>query len=300
MVPGTIATRLNDPRKGAIVLVCQRLHEADLCGTLLKDDGWTHLCLPAEYEPDHPFVYPDDPRGYSGEPLWPGRFGTDELAAMKRQMSPLDIAGQLQQRPSPGGGGVFSTRAWRFFDPAQPQKPFDDILISWDLAFGATLGADYAVGQVWASRGEDRYLLRSTRDRFTFPQLLAAVRLLSAWVAETYPKHANSAVLVEKAANGPALVDTLRKEIENLYLVPPSGNKLQRAFAVVPLIEAGHVYLPGAALPDGGADPLKTPQWVKAFLPETESFPRGNFDDQVDAMTQALAGFRPGPTPPSP
>jgi len=40
----------------------QRLHERDLTGHLLERSGWTHLCLPARYEPRHPFVWPDDPR----------------------------------------------------------------------------------------------------------------------------------------------------------------------------------------------------------------------------------------------
>jgi hypothetical protein len=42
-------------------VVMQRLHERDLSGHLL-DRGYTHLCLPARYEPQHPFCWPDDPR----------------------------------------------------------------------------------------------------------------------------------------------------------------------------------------------------------------------------------------------
>lgn len=40
-------SRLNDKKKGAIVLVMQRLHEEDLSGHLLAAGGWKHLCLPA-------------------------------------------------------------------------------------------------------------------------------------------------------------------------------------------------------------------------------------------------------------
>jgi hypothetical protein len=55
----------------------QRLHEDDLTGHLLEQGGWQHLCLPAEYEPAHPFVWPDDPRTEPGELLWPEHFGAD-------------------------------------------------------------------------------------------------------------------------------------------------------------------------------------------------------------------------------
>ena len=46
---GTLSTRLDDKRKGVIILVMQRLHEEDLVGHLLETEGarWTHLNLPA-------------------------------------------------------------------------------------------------------------------------------------------------------------------------------------------------------------------------------------------------------------
>src|SRR5437762_7108464 len=45
----TFRTRLNNPDKGAIVIVMQRLHERDLTGHLLaKEPGvWDHISLPA-------------------------------------------------------------------------------------------------------------------------------------------------------------------------------------------------------------------------------------------------------------
>jgi hypothetical protein len=58
---GTISTRFNDPQTGVEVVVMQRLHEQDLTGTC-STGRLEHLCLPAEYEPSHPFVWPDDPR----------------------------------------------------------------------------------------------------------------------------------------------------------------------------------------------------------------------------------------------
>ena len=68
---GTLASRFNDPKTGIEVVVMQRLHERDLSGHLLERGGYTHLCLPARYEPAHPFVWPDDPRRKEGELLWP-------------------------------------------------------------------------------------------------------------------------------------------------------------------------------------------------------------------------------------
>jgi hypothetical protein len=43
-----LQTRLNDPQKGAIVIIMQRLHENDLTGHILTEKlDYEHLCLPA-------------------------------------------------------------------------------------------------------------------------------------------------------------------------------------------------------------------------------------------------------------
>jgi predicted phage terminase large subunit-like protein len=46
-----MATRGNDPRTVARVIVMQRTHERDLSGHVLERGGYHHLCLPARYEP---------------------------------------------------------------------------------------------------------------------------------------------------------------------------------------------------------------------------------------------------------
>ena len=45
----------------------------------------------------------------------------------------------------------------------------------------------------------------------------------------------------------------------------------------------------------GGIDRTRTPTWVQNFVHEAESFPNGAYDDQIDAMVQALTRLeRPG------
>ena len=46
----TLTTRLDDKRRGRMVVIQQRTHQADLTGHLLEQGGWTQLCLPAEFE----------------------------------------------------------------------------------------------------------------------------------------------------------------------------------------------------------------------------------------------------------
>jgi hypothetical protein len=104
-----MSTRVNDPRTAAKVVVMQRCHQQDLSGHLLEQGGWEHLCLPAEYEgpPCTTVIGWTDPRTEPGELLWPERFGRPEIDDLKRSLGSYAAAGQLQQRPSPAGGGVF-------------------------------------------------------------------------------------------------------------------------------------------------------------------------------------------------
>src|SRR6266853_1677889 len=46
----TLSTRLDDKRRGRIVVIQQRTHQADLTGHLLEQGGWVQLSLPAEFE----------------------------------------------------------------------------------------------------------------------------------------------------------------------------------------------------------------------------------------------------------
>ena len=45
-------TRINDPAKGAHVMIGQRAHEEDPSGFILEGGGYEHLCLPTEFEGD--------------------------------------------------------------------------------------------------------------------------------------------------------------------------------------------------------------------------------------------------------
>lgn len=83
----SMQTRLNQAKYGAFVVIQQRVHERDLTGHILaKNLGYTHLCLPARFDPGHPHVYRGDRRSVPGEPLWPARFDAEALEGLARAM----------------------------------------------------------------------------------------------------------------------------------------------------------------------------------------------------------------------
>jgi len=85
------------------------------------------------------------------------------------------------------------------------------------------------------------------------------------------------AVLVEDKASGQSLIQELQRETR-LPIVPVKvdSDKVSRAYAVTPTIEAGRVLLPDAA------------PWRDDYIDELASFPNAMHDDTVDSTTQAL------------
>jgi predicted phage terminase large subunit-like protein len=291
-----MSTRVNDPRTAAKVVVMQRCHQRDLSGHLLAQGGWEHLCLPAEYEgPTRATsIGWSDPRIEVNELLWPERFGPQEIGNLKISLGSYAAAGQLQQRPSPAGGGIFKRHWFRYFQPRGANLPpvivklpdgpqisltaieapfqVDEQIQSWDCSFKDLDTSDYVVGQVWGRVGAQFLLGDQVRGRMDCPATVKAVRDLT----EKWPR--TIAKLIEDKANGSAVIQMLQHEIPGLLPVNPSGGKIARAQAISPLVEAGNVYLP---------HPDYAP-WVNDFIEECVQFPNGAHDDQVDAMTQAL------------
>jgi predicted phage terminase large subunit-like protein len=307
---GTMSTRLNDPAKGSVVLIMQRLHESDLTGHMLAQGDCEHLCLPAEYEPSHPFMWPDDPRSEPGELLWPAHFDRGEVDRLKRALGSYRAAGQLQQLPAPAAGGIFKNAWWAYY-PASwledleravqsgeylaespwPGPRIDRIWQSWDTALKDKTTSDYTVGQLWGQAGADSYLLRQVRGRWSLGEAISQATALTAWAGERFPRFTSHGIYVENTANGPEIISALRKRVSGVIPVKPDRDKVTRAHAVTPQLEAGNVRVPGdrTLTPDGfRPDPHLTPSWVQELVAECAAFPRSAHDDQVDALTQAL------------
>lgn len=292
-------TRLNDPQRGRIVGVMQRLHEQDTTGLLLAQGGWTHLCLPAEAEAHEVLVSPRTGEVMEernpGDLLFPAREGAAELARKRIELGSYGYAGQYQQRPSPAEGGLLKRHWWRFWYPRDVDAPppvtvpqedgsqvtcaqaplpeaFDETLLSWDMAFKGTDSSDYVVGQCWARQGTEKFLLDQERQQADFP---ATIQLVLAMLRR-HPQA--GAVLVEDKANGPAVLQVLAREVAGLIPVNPAGGKEARVHAVSPAIEAGNIYLPHPALHP----------WVHAFIERAAAFPHAAHDDELDALSQAL------------
>src|SRR5699024_2945132 len=116
------------------------------------------------------------------------------------------------------------------------------------------------------------FLLDMFRERVDFTNTIQAVQDMRARWPQT------GAILIEDAANGPAVMNSLKQKIPGIIPVTPEGGKVARANAVSPFFHAGNVHLPTADLLPN----------VQDLRSEMLNFPHGGHDDTVDAMTQAI------------
>jgi predicted phage terminase large subunit-like protein len=281
-------TEVAIPRLGpgvAVVIIQTRWRHDDLSGWLQRrEDGtkWRVINIPAQADHDPAKGEADLLGRKPGEYMISARGRTvEQWEKRRREAGERSWQALFQGRPTPASGNIFQRGWWRFYDVPQWVEradgsriahTFDEMLISWDMAFKDTDGSDYVCGQVWARRGAEAFLLDQVHDRLSFVDTCLAVRTLAArWPQAT-------AKLVEDKANGTAVINQLRRTVTGLIPVEPEGSKQARASAVSPLVEAGNVKLPAPELAP----------WVEALIEEAVGFPRAAHDDRVDAMSQAL------------
>ncbi len=279
-----------------VVQVSTRWHEADLAGRMIAKqaedesagrehyDHWRVVNIPAQAEDE------DDILGRApGEYMVSTRGRTTEQwEATKAATAPRFWTALYQGRPSPETGAIWLKEWWRRYEvPIWTQRPDGtfrlegyEVTQSWDCAFRDTKSSDYVVGQVWAKRGADSYLVYQVHRRLSFTETLDAVRHTK-WLFPQTRK-----VIVEGKANGDAVIDSLKHDIPGIVVFEPGrDSKESRATAVSPYIRAGNVHLPttrvASMAPEISFD-------VEAFILKATSFPNAAHDDQIDAASMYL------------
>jgi len=271
-------TRLNDPKKSAIVIIMQRLHEDDLAGHVLKDRGWEHLCFPMEYEPARKCITClgiQDPREKEGELLWPDRFDREWLEGQKRVLGTFGTAGQLQQSPVPSSGGLVRLDWFRNYRVMPSKDQWIEVIQCWDTAQKADelLNCPWVCG-TWVRTKTGYYLVDVLREWMTYPQGKRMVKSLA-------EKFNPQIILIEDKSTGSCLLQELPLET-TFPLLPfePESDKITRLAVETPAIEAGNVWLPDSS------------PWLSDFLLEIGNFPLGATMDQADMLSMALKYFR--------
>lgn len=293
-----IITRLNDPKSSAIVIIMQRLHANDLSGHVLKDKGvWEHLMLPMRFEPERRAVTSlgfRDPRTKAGDLLWPERFPEDIVTSLEATLGTYGSSGQLQQRPSPAGGGIIKTEHFRLWPASKPLPDLFWVGQSLDTAFTEKTSGDPTAFTCWGifeHEGRRNVLLLDCwNEHLGYPKLKE--RVIADWGARyggekdnvMKPSRRPDMMIIENKGSGQSLIQDLRQS--NIPVVPYNpgkSDKVSRAHLVAPLMQTGCIWV--LESPKNMGRPRT---WAQPFLDQCEQFPAGEHDDYVDTFTQMM------------
>lgn len=277
----TIKSRRNS-KHTPVIIIMQRLHEMDFCGMLLSDTElkWSHLVLPAILREGS-----DDE-----EALWPAKHSLEDLRKMKAK-NPYMFAGQMQQQPTPEGGGKIKREYWNFYeDHAEVMGRCSMFFWVADTAYTAKTSNDPSVFSLWGCEGGNRlYLLDRRRGWWEFPEL----------VRETQQRIAkyqvNNGIYIEAKASGLSLIQSLRqKGVKAIPWKPKDyafpDDKVGRVNESMWPIANGDVWLPD----DGVVNSVtgEVIDWSDDWVGEHERFTTDDthmHDDMVDNTTMAVS-----------
>lgn len=295
-----MSTRLNDPKRGSMVIIQQRLHEDDLTGHVLaREQGWEILCLPMRFEGDHPTrsgtsLRFEDPRRKDGELLWPARVGEKEVRELETRLGPYGASGQLQQRPSPAGGGLFRREWFRYFaDEGKWYRCLDTNetvlkdrcwrIITADTATSTSEINDYSVRgviDIEIKEGTQRqqvfgrmFLIDLWRDRLPVPRLEAFLR-------SEQKRWKPMLTAMEKVGDGDAMYQRLvhdgvamhRMKYGESWEIP---DKVTKSVCAQVACANGRLYF------------LDQAPWLGDLEHELLLFPEAAHDDQADVISMA-------------
>lgn len=283
---GTAATRLNNPKEDCMVLVHQRLHEQDLTGYILAEEGgqgWEQLVLPMRYSKKHfctTKIGFKDPRTKEGELLHPERLPEDTVRTMESKLGAYHTSAQLQQRPTARGGVVFDS-SWFVRYKVLPR--IIRRIIYGDTAQKTKEHNDYSVFELWG-KGDDGkiYLLDLIRGKWPAHELNK--QAVAFWDKhQTYDELVGAplwGLKIEDKTSGTGLIQYIaNKGGIPVFAIPRTKDKLTRAYDGQPYIEKGLVCIPSRA------------PWVSDYTTEFDRFTKDDthdHDDQIDPTLDAI------------
>ena len=270
-------TRRANPKKTRMIGIMQRLHYDDPAGKCIDSGEYTTLMLPMEYDPKRKCVIEvtgfEDPRTKPGELLWPDRFSAADVKSLRKSLGSISAAAQLDQNPSPLQGAIFNRDWFRRWDPETFNFQGMAKILTVDCSFKDADSNDFVAIQCWTAKDNKYYLLDQLHGHWGVTKTVAQILRMKLRHRKT------TGIWIEDKANGPAVFQILKDKISGIHeWSPGQSSKVERAYAVQPLMEALDVLFP----PDDLAP------WMVDLVTEHTRFPVGTHDDQVDALTMAL------------
>lgn len=320
-------TRLNDPKKSALIVIMQRLHEQDVSGEIIAHNSngeWVHLMIPLEHDrgrhcvtyiPGDDEQFWEDPRDEDGELMWPERFGPAEVEKLKSGLGPYMASGRLQQMPTPAGGGIIKKDWWQLWEgplDANGKEQFPEIefvLASADTAYTEKKENDYSAMTVWGlwrKNGVPKLiLLNAWQKRLTLhgppfdPSDVQGWNLMDEsqkmqlrrknWGLVEWINYTCTRFSADKLIiEAKASGMSVGQEMRRLYRDSKFGVELINPKSL------DKVARTHAIVPMFTDSMIYAPDrdWADMLIEQSGAFPKGAHDDLHDSMTQALRWLR--------
>ncbi|NUQ86372.1 MAG: phage terminase large subunit [Anaerolineales bacterium] len=280
----------------AVVIFHTRWHPDDLAGRLMRRmisdplaSQWEIVCMPGLALDSYPATVEEqrkrmrdgvylpmaDPLGRKpGEALCPGWYNTDFLLSTRADLGVYDFEALYQQSPFAKDGQKYKREWFKTIAKLPEGVTILYIIRYWDKA-NSTKG-DFTVGVLMAY-GSDGYfyILDVARGQWSSYERDQKMRKVTEEDAKAYGK----VYVWHQQDPGSAGKDSA--EATNRVLMgfpakfePLTGDKETRSEPLESAFQGGMIYLMQAA-------------WNEVFIDEYAAFPRGKYDDQVDAGSSA-------------
>lgn len=212
-------------------------------------------------------------------PLWTFKHTVEQLMLLKRG-DPYTFSSQMQQQPSPVGGGMFKDAYWKYWDVLPPD--IDLYRIYADTAQKTKEQNDWSVFQLWArSPSSGIYLVDQMRGKWEAPELES--NMVSFWnkhKPNQFKPFGAQVVKVEDKSSGSSLIQSIQRD----YLIPVEAiqrntDKVLRAMGVVKYFASGFIHIPAEA------------DWTHDYKEEFRKFTplmTHKHDDQIDPTMDAV------------
>ncbi len=214
-----------------------------------------------------------------GSALWPYKHELDQLRLLE-EGDPYTFSSQMQQNPSPLGGGMFKDKYWKYYEVLPTD--IDLIRIYGDTAQKTAERNDYSVFQAWArSRSQGIFLLDQSRGKWEAPELESMmVDFWNKHKPTMYKILGAQVVKIEDKSSGSSLIQSIKKD----YMIPIEAiqrntDKVLRAMGVVKYFASGYIHLP------------KNAEYLHDYKEEFRKFTplmTHKHDDQIDPTMDAV------------
>lgn len=234
------------------------------------------------------------------ELCWPERFSFEAVQKMKEIKGPYAWAAQYSQLPTVRGGAILRREWWQNWRH-EDLPEFGTVVASLDTAIKEGEDNDYNAITAWGAfpgaTGAPNFMLcGAERIRTSLAELVR-------WVAAFCRAHKVDYLLIEDKMRG----HDVAAEVVRQYATAPwetillrikgtrhDAGKVDRVRAISPMFSGPVRRDPATGIDvwEGGIIWAPATDWAEEVINEATSFPRGQHDDYVDSMSQALAYLR--------